>query len=106
LAAENLQRIADIVREAEASGLTEEELTQAQNKVCAHIVLQSERPTNRMFAVGNGWIQRRQYKTVREAAARYRAVTLDDIHRVLKKHPLSRTTTVAVGPLTSLAAPK
>ena len=59
-----------------------------------------------MFSVGNAWIQRRQYKTVREAVEAYRAVTLDDIARVLKKYPLSRTATVAVGPLTELPAPK
>jgi predicted Zn-dependent peptidase len=105
LAAENLQRIAEIVQDTEANGITEEELAQAKNKVCAQIVLHSERPTNRLFSVGNAWIQRRQYKTVREAVDAYRAVTLDDIARVLKKYPLSRTATVAVGPLTELAAP-
>jgi predicted Zn-dependent peptidase len=105
LAAENLQRIAEIVQEAETDGLTEEELEQAKNKVCAQIVLHSERPTNRLFSVGNAWIQRRQYKTVREAVDAYRAVTLGDIERVLKRFPLSRTATVAVGPLTELAAP-
>lgn len=105
LAAENLQRIADIVSEAGTDGITEEELAQAKNKVCAHIVLQAERPTNRMFSVGNAWIQRRQYKTVREAVETYRAVTLDDISRVQRKYPLACTATVAVGPLTELAAP-
>jgi predicted Zn-dependent peptidase len=104
LAAENLERIAAIVQEVETSGITEEELVQAKNKLCAHIVLQSERPTNRMFAVGNGWLQRRQYKTVREAVAAYRAVTLDDIHRVLKQYPLTPSATVAIGPLTELGA--
>ena len=106
LAAENLQRLTDIVRQAEAEGVTEDELIQAKNKLCAHIVLQSERPTNRLFSVGNAWIQRRQYKTVREAVDSYKSVTLDDIHRVLKKYPLSRACTVAVGPLTELVAPR
>jgi predicted Zn-dependent peptidase len=106
MAAENLQRIAEIIQEAESDGITEEELEQAKNKVCAQIVLHSERPTNRLFSVGNSWIQRRQYKTVREAVNAYRAVTLEDIARVLKQYPLSRTSTVAVGPLTELAAPK
>jgi len=105
LAAENLQRIAEIVQEAEGNGVTEEELEQAKNKVCAQIVLHSERPTNRLFSVGNAWIQRRQYKTVREAVDAYRAVTLSDIARVLKQFPLSRTATVAIGPLTELAVP-
>lgn len=106
LAAENLQRIAEIVSDAEKNGITEEELLQSQNKICAHIVLQAERPTNRLFSVGNAWVQRRQYKTVREAVEAYRAVTLDDVHRVLKKYPLTRTATVAIGPLSELAAPK
>ena len=106
LTADNLQRITDVVRAVEADGVTEQELEQAKNKVCAHLVLQAERPTNRMFAVGNAWIQRRQYKTVREAVESYRAVTLDDIQRVLKAYPLSRTATVAVGPLTELAVPE
>jgi len=104
LAADNLQRLAEIVREAEADGVTEEELDQAKNKVCAQIVLHAERPTNRLFSIGNSWIQRRQYKTVRDAVEAYRAVTLDDIARVLKKYPLSHTSTVAVGPLTELSA--
>lgn len=105
LAAENLQHVAEIIQEAEADGVTEEELTQAKNKICAQIVLNAERPTNRLFSVGNSWIQRRQYKTVREAVEAYRSVTLGDIARVLKKYPLSQTATVAVGPLTELAQP-
>lgn len=105
-AAENLQRLTDVVRKVEAEGVTEQELIQAKNKICASIVLQSERPTNRMFAVGNSWIQRRQYKTVREAVSAYRNVTLDDIHAILKKYPPSQTATIAIGPLKELAEPK
>ncbi len=105
LAAENLQTVAEIVQEAVEDGLTEEELIQAKNKICAQIVLSAERPTNRLFSVGNGWIQRRKYKTVREAVETYRSITLDDINRILKKYPLNQASTVAVGPLTELAAP-
>ena len=101
----NLQRMADLIARAESEGITAEELSQAQNKVCASIVLQAERPTNRLFSVGNGWLQRRQYKSVRDAVQAYRRVTLDDIHRVLNKYPLSRTATVAIGPLTELKEP-
>jgi predicted Zn-dependent peptidase len=102
LAAENLERIAEIVAEVQEGGITEEELAQAKNKLCAHLVLQAERPTNRLFAVGNAWIQRRQYKTVREAVEAYRKVTVEDIRQVLDKYPLTQPTTVAVGPLTEL----
>lgn len=101
----NLERMADLIATAEHEGITEEELSQAKNKVCASIVLQAERPTNRLFSVGNSWLQRRQYKTVREAVEAYRNVTLDDLHRVLSNYPLSRTATVAIGPLTELRQP-
>jgi len=100
----NLRRLSDLFAKLEADGITAEELSQAQNKVCASIVLQAERPTNRMFSIGSSWLQRRQYKTVREAVEAYRRVTLDDLHRVLKKYPLSQTATVAIGPLTELHA--
>jgi predicted Zn-dependent peptidase len=102
---ENLDRIREVLADVSARGVTADELLQAQNKVCAHMVLQAERPTNRLFAVGNAWIQRRQYKTVREAVDSYRRVTLADIAAVLKKYPLARPATVAVGPLTELTAP-
>jgi predicted Zn-dependent peptidase len=102
LAADNVQRLRDLLLEVEANGVTEEELEQAKNKICAHVIMQAERPTNRMFAVGNSWIQRRQYKTVREAANAYRAVTLEDLRAVCRKYPLTRSATVAVGPLQDL----
>lgn len=104
-AAENLRRLKDVLAQVEAEGVTEEELIQAQNKVCAHLVLSSERPTSRMFHVGNAWVQRRQYKTVRENVAAYRAVTLDDLAAVVKKYPLSRSATVMTGPLAELPEP-
>src|SRR5262245_3912454 len=104
-AAANLERISAIVRDAEIKGVTQEELDQAKNKICAQIVLSAERPANRLFSVGNGWVQRRQYKTVRQAVESYRSVTLADLRAVLKKYPLSVKTTVAVGPLAELAAP-
>jgi len=103
--AENLRRLRAVLADVAKNGVTAEELLQAQNKVCAHLVLQAERPTNRLFAIGNSWIQRRQYKTVREAVDAYRRVTLADIAAVLAKYPLDRPATVAVGPLSELAAP-
>jgi predicted Zn-dependent peptidase len=102
---ENLARISAILHDAEENGVTPEELDQAKNKICAQIVLAAERPANRLFAVGNAWVQRRQYKTVRQAVEAYRAVTLDHIAAVVKKYPLSVNTTVAIGPLREIAAP-
>ena len=101
-AAGNLARLREVLTDVETHGVKAEELELAKNKICAHIVLQAERPTNRLFAVGNAWLQRRQYKTVREAVESYRRVTLDDIQAVIAKYPLTHPSTVAVGPLTEL----
>jgi predicted Zn-dependent peptidase len=97
--ADNGARIADLLAEAEADGVTEEELAQARSKIRSHLVLQSERPINRLFAVGGNWIARRRYRTLREVIDSYLQVTCGDIAAVLAKYPLSAQTTVAVGPL-------
>ncbi|QDU31084.1 Insulinase (Peptidase family M16) [Anatilimnocola aggregata] len=98
----NFDQMMEIFAGAQADGVTEEELKQAQNKVCAQVVLHAERPASRMFAVGNGWLQRQQYRTVRETVASYRNVTVDDIRRVLDRYPLTRMSTVAIGPCKTL----
>lgn len=99
LAATNLQRMHELLVEAERTGIMAAELTQAQNKVCAQIVLAGERSSHRLFSVGNGWTQRREYQTVKQVVDAYRAVTLDDLHEVLKEYPLTNNMTIAVGPL-------
>jgi predicted Zn-dependent peptidase len=100
--AEVFARLKKVVSGVQASGITEAELRQAKNKICASLVLQSERSSNRLFSVGGNWIQRREYRTVAEIVKRYQQVTLADVHQVLQKYPLTPTTTVCVGPLRSL----
>lgn len=97
---ENLQRVRQLLLEVQANGVTEEELERTKSKICSHLVLSSERPANRLFAVGNGWIQRREYRTVREAVDAYKRVTCEDIRQLLAKHPLTVQATITVGPLT------
>ena len=92
-------RLEKVQRQAEQDGLTSEELCQAQNKIKARVVLGSERPRNRLFNVGGNWMQRSEYRSVADDLAAVDAVTLDDVHRVLAQYPLSRSTTVTIGPL-------
>ena len=95
----NYQRAADLQEQAQQDGFKLEELRQAQSKVKARIVLGSERPRNRLFNVGGNWMQRREYRSVADDLASVDAVTLDDVHRVLAKYPLTRHSTVVIGPL-------
>ncbi len=101
-AADNLRRMNDIFRVAEADGVTEDELARVKSKVCSQIVLASERAASRLFSVGSAWLTRGVYRTVRETIDAYQRVTLDDIRSLLQEFPLSRHTTCAVGPLEQL----
>ncbi len=98
-AAENLQLLHKIESETAAHGVTPRELELAQSKICSHVVLKSERPINRLFSVGANWLQLREYWTVKQAVEAYRNVTLAEIDQVLRQYPLTRCTTIAVGPL-------
>jgi predicted Zn-dependent peptidase len=104
--AENLQRILDVYRDAEAHGITEAELAQAKSKVRCRIVLSSERPRGRLFALGSDWIYRREYQSTADDLKAVAAVTLDDVAAVLDRYPLTRNTTVTIGPLAKAAPPK
>jgi predicted Zn-dependent peptidase len=101
-AAENLERMTRVYQQLQQDGITPEELELAKNKICSHLVRQSERPSNRMFSIGNGWLQRHSYQTVKERLLAYKSVQLEDVQRILEEFPLTRHTTVAVGPLESL----
>ena len=106
LAEKNLQQMLDIYRLAEQEGFTAAELNQAKSKWQSRLVLSSERPRNRLFSVGGNWMQRGEYRALRDDLHDIEQVTLDDLNRVLAKYPLSENTTVAIGPLRELAAPK
>jgi predicted Zn-dependent peptidase len=99
---ENLDAVRRIFQQAEQEGVTEEELQQAKSKILSHLVLQSERPSNRLFSVGNNWLQHRHYRTVRQTMDLYQRVTRNDVQAVLEQYRLGQHTTVTVGPLTEI----
>jgi predicted Zn-dependent peptidase len=104
-AEENLARLDELYRTVETDGVTDVELRQAKNKVKARVVLSSERPRSRLFNVGGNWLQRREYRTVADDLEELERVTIDDIHAVLKKYPLSACSTITVGPLEKVKQP-
>jgi len=102
--AAGLQRVRQVFERAEKSGISEEELLRVKSKICSELVRQSESPARRLFAVGSNWLQRRAYMTVRETVDAYQATETTDLAAVLEKYPLTASTTVAIGPLSQLAA--
>lgn len=104
-AAENLQRIADVYRQAQECGITADELAQAKSKVASRVVLSGERPRGRLFALGGDWVQRREYRSVRDDLEAVSAITVEQVHSALERYPLTCSTTVTIGPLADVRAP-
>ena len=78
---------------------------QAKNKVKARVVLGSERPQNRLFTVGGNWLQRREYRAVADDLKSLDDVTVESVRAVLGRYPLSRVTTITVGPRKDVRPP-
>ena len=95
----NYETLQAIYQEIETQGLTAEELQQAKNKVLSRIVLASERPRSRLFAVGGNWVYRHEYRSVQDDLQAVEDVSLEDVHAVLQRYPLSKNTTLTIGPL-------
>jgi len=98
-ATDNLKRLADLQQEVQDKGITADELELAKSKMCSHMVRRAERPSSRLFAIGNNWVQRRDYTPLKDVVKSYQAVTLDDVAESLAKYPMNRTATVLAGPL-------
>lgn len=101
-ATENLQRITAIYDDINRNSITADELEQARNKVSSRLVLQSERPMGRLSSLGGNWLYRREYRTIEDDLNDLRAVTAEDVRTLLDQYPLGQTTTVGIGPLTTL----
>jgi predicted Zn-dependent peptidase len=95
---ENWERIESILRGAQTHAITDKELELAKNKVRAGMILASERPSNRLFSVGNAWLTRRKYETVREATENYQRVTRDEVQAAFEGLANRVQVRVSVGP--------
>jgi predicted Zn-dependent peptidase len=100
----NLGRIIELYKTAIAQGPTEQELTQAKNKVLARTVLRSERPMGRLASLGFHWMYRRAYITVEQELEAFNRVRLEDMRRLLHEWPLWPLSVASVGPSSELLA--
>jgi len=101
--ADCLEQIRKVYEQAQQDGLTEDELVRAKSKICSDLVRHNESPARRLFSVGNSWLQRKSYRTVRETVEHYQRTTLDEVNAILEQYPLTVNTTIAVVPLSDIA---
>lgn len=103
-AVNNLERVRALYADINQNGITAEELELARNKVASRIVLRSERPMGRLATLGNDWLIRQEYRSVADDLKKLESLTLQDLHDVLRRYPLTDTTLVGVGTLGELPA--
>ena len=102
-AEDNLRTIAEIERELERHGVNRAELDQAKSKLCSQVILQSERPANRLFSVGATGSSGTRMRTVREPCEHLSGRDAQRRRRRAGDVSATANTTVAVGPLLELA---
>jgi predicted Zn-dependent peptidase len=84
-AAETLAVIDDVVAALRADGITERELEVAKGFIEGSLVLGLEDSGGRMARLGRGIVQQGRVTSVEESVASIAAVTLEDVHAVLRR---------------------
>ena len=88
-----------------ATGITEDEHEVAVGFLTGSLLLGLEDTASRMARLGSSETTRDEVISIDEHVARIRAVTLDDVHRVLRKVLGSPHSSVVVGPFGDAAVP-
>lgn len=104
-ASDVIARAHAVLRDVESAGFQPTELAQTKSKFSSRLVLSAERPRGRLFSVGGDWTQRHTYRTTAATLEAFAAVSLDDVHALLAKYPLSTNTTISIGPSADVAPP-
>jgi predicted Zn-dependent peptidase len=99
---EDLGIIHRVLDEVQRHGITEQELQTAKSKLGSRVVRGNERPKGRMQAIGMTWAYLQEYRTVDDELKAFDAVDLKQVREVLERYPITRLTTLALGPLEKL----
>ncbi|MGD0572826.1 MAG: pitrilysin family protein [Sedimentisphaerales bacterium] len=80
------------------SGVTEDELTKAKNKVLSALVIKNEIPMGRLVDLGFNWTYLGQYRKIEEDVKAVKAVTVAEINTLLKDYPLGEFAQFSLAP--------
>jgi predicted Zn-dependent peptidase len=82
--AANRQLLDDLLQHTAESGVEQAEFDQAINKTIAGYIMQSERPSNRLFSLGSRWLSFGEYISTDETLARLRALDVDAVSQAAR----------------------
>lgn len=98
-AEENEEILRNVIEGTLRDGVTQKEIDLARNKIASSLILSDERPSNRLFALGQSWLNRKNYEPLDVVLSRYAAVTADDMMQVAEQTLRQPCATVkVVGP--------
>ncbi|MEO1614274.1 MAG: pitrilysin family protein [Planctomycetota bacterium] len=95
----NRKFLSDIVQRVANDGVTADELEQAINKTTAGYIMQSERPSNRLFSIGSRMLMHEDYVNLDESLERIRSVTREQVAEVARQYLTERPTEVTASPV-------
>ena len=82
----NQRYLCDIINRIVSDGVGKDELHQAINKATAGVIMQSERPSNRLFSIGSRFLLHNDYIDLDQSLANIRSVDKDAIADVAQTY--------------------
>lgn len=99
---DNLARMREILVDAQAHGVSEEEFVRAKTKLLTSVALSAEHPMTRLFSIGEEWLLNKRYYSFSDELDILRNISLDQVNSLFEKYSFNNPLTVAVGKLDSL----
>ncbi len=102
---ENVAKVLDTIKgifeSLTKSGITEDELRKAKNKILSALVIKNELPMGRLVDLGFNWVYLQQYRTIADDINAIKVVTVDDVHSLIEQFNPGDFTQFSVGPTQS-----
>jgi predicted Zn-dependent peptidase len=92
----NLQLMDQAMELVLQDGIQPDELNQQINKATAAAIMQSERPSNRLFGLGGRYLTRNEYQSLDQSIEKLRSLTVQQVHDAAKKYLTGPTIEVKV----------
>jgi predicted Zn-dependent peptidase len=93
-----MEIVANIFADLARSGVKEDELVKAKNKVLSALVIKNELPMGRLVDLGFNWTYLGQYRTVEQDVAVIKAVTVEDVNSLIRDYPLGNFAQFSLSP--------
>jgi predicted Zn-dependent peptidase len=84
--ASNRRLVQEVMNRTAEAGVEPDELTQALNKATAGCIMQSERPSNRLFGLGSRWLTCGEYISTDDTLDRLRRLDVDAVSAAAKQY--------------------